>query len=111
MTQVLGVSPAKTGRATLLGLCGYRLESTRIRGGAGRGAYSYRVVAEALPVGVTFEQLEGAWSEQLTGAWTKKSPHIKRIFWSIESLPRPFPAGRRCLGSESRGCLMNSSSR
>jgi hypothetical protein len=63
VTQVLGVSPAKTGTATLrrlLRLCGYRLEAQRIRGGAGRGAYSYRVVAVALSVGVSIEQLEGA---------------------------------------------------
>jgi hypothetical protein len=50
MTQVLGVSPAKTGRATLLRLCGYRLESTRIRGGAGRGAYSCQATSKTAPL-------------------------------------------------------------
>lgn len=93
MTQVLGVSPAKTGRATLLRVCGYRLESTRIRVGAGRGAYSYRVVAEALPVGVTFGQLEGAWREQLAGSWTKKSPTYKGDFLVHREPAATFPSG------------------
>lgn len=65
--QVLGCSPAKTGTATLrrlLRLTGYRLEAKRSREDGDR-AWRYRVVAEALPPGVTVEQLQQAAAEQL----------------------------------------------
>jgi hypothetical protein len=65
--QVLGCTPAKTGTATLrrlLRLAGYRLECKRSRE-AGDRAWRYRVVPEALPPGVTVEQLQPAWADQL----------------------------------------------
>jgi hypothetical protein len=64
---VLGCTPAKTGTATLrrlLRLAGYRLECKRSRE-AGDRAWRYRVVPEALPPGVTVEQLQPAWADQL----------------------------------------------
>jgi hypothetical protein len=64
---VLGCNPAKTGTATLrrlLRLAGYRLEAKRSREDGAR-AWRYRVLAEALPAGVTPEQLQPAWVDQL----------------------------------------------
>jgi hypothetical protein len=65
--QALGCTPAKTATATLrrlLRLAGYRLEAKRSRE-AGDRAWRYRVVPEALPAGVTVDQLQQAWAEQL----------------------------------------------
>jgi hypothetical protein len=83
LRQCLGVSPGKTGTATLrrlLRLTGHRLEAHRCRSGPDRGAYRYRVVAEALPAGVTVEQLQQAWAEQLTAeamGMDQKIPYIE----------------------------------
>lgn len=65
--QVLGCTPAKTATATLrrlLRLTGHRLEAHRCRID-GERAWRYRVVPEALPAGVTVEQLQPAWTDQL----------------------------------------------
>lgn len=70
LAQVLGVSPGKTGTATLrrlLRLTGRRLEAERVRNGPDRGDYRYRVVAEALPGGVMVERLQGVWAHSAAG--------------------------------------------
>ena len=76
LTQALGVSPGQTATGTLrrlLRLAGYRLEAKRSRE-AGDRAYRYRVVPEALPAGVTPQQLEAAWIAQLS----QKIPYMNR---------------------------------
>ncbi len=68
--QALGCTPAKTATATLrrlLRLTGHRLEAHRCRIDGAR-AWRYRVVPEALPAGITVEQLQQAWAEQLAAA-------------------------------------------
>jgi len=84
LRQTLGISPGKTGAATLrrlLRLCGCRLESRRAKTAAARDAMTYRVVIEALPEGISPAQLEAAWREQLEasapGGWARFSPTDK----------------------------------
>lgn len=70
LSQVLGLTAGKTATGTLrslLALCGYRLEAKRSREGGDR-AWRYRVVPEALPAGVTAEQLQAAWTAQLSSS-------------------------------------------
>ena len=70
LTQALGVSTGKTATGTLrrlLKLAGCRLEAQRTRE-AGDRVWRYRVVLEALPAGVTAQQLEAAWTAQLSSS-------------------------------------------
>jgi len=74
MAQVLGIAPGKRATTTLrqlLALAGYRLEVERRRCGEGRRAaarYRYRVVAEALPAGVSPEAVAAGWRAALQAA-------------------------------------------
>lgn len=64
----LGIGPSARPSGTLrvvLRLIGCRLEARRNRCGNGRRGWSYRVVPEALPVGVSRADLEAAWRLQL----------------------------------------------
>ncbi|MFM7269710.1 MAG: DUF3854 domain-containing protein [Vulcanococcus sp.] len=64
----LGIGPSARPSGTLravLKLIGCRLEARRNRCGNGRRGWSYRVVAEALPAGVSRADLEAAWRLQL----------------------------------------------
>jgi hypothetical protein len=84
LTQALGVSTGKTGTGTLrrlLKLTGHRLEAQRSRE-AGDRAWRYRVVLEAMPPGVSPQQLEAAWVAQLSrspgGGVSQKIPYMNR---------------------------------
>ena len=84
LPQALGVSTGKTATGTLrrlLKLAGYRLEAKRTKE-AGARAWRYRVVLEALPAGVTTQQLEAAWAAQLSsspqGGGAQKIPYMNR---------------------------------
>lgn len=64
----LGIGPSARPSGTLravLRLIGCRLEARRSRCGNGRRGWSYRVVMEALPAGVSRADLEAAWRLQL----------------------------------------------
>jgi ribonuclease HI len=64
----LNITPGKRASGTLrtlLGLCGFRLESRRARCGNGRRGWQYRITPEELPVGAELQQLAAAWADQL----------------------------------------------
>jgi hypothetical protein len=81
LRQVLGISPAQTGIATLrrlLRLVGARLESHRNFGnfvdGKRQTHYAYRVVIDAPPDGVDASALPEVFASSLKEVCTKKSP-------------------------------------